>query len=309
MFKNIFKLIMAVFALMIMAAVVMVISGLMVIFNPPEAKIAKNSIMAMDLSGIIMDSREFIETLSKYRKDDHIKGILITINSPGGVVGPSQEIYEEIRRTSTEFKKPVYAYCGALAASGAYYSAVGADQIFTTAGCTMGSIGVIMELVNLEKLYSWAKVERYALTTGPYKDAGAEYKPLTSDQRVLFQTLLNQVLAQFKKAVATGRKMKMEELDKYADGRVFTGEDAVAKGFADKIGTWEDARRALGEAVGLGKDPEVFKPRKHKGIYAMLEDGGDASTEDSMFGAAFKQVFKPELRAKPLFLMPGAVGF
>src|SRR5262249_45782785 len=156
----------------------------------------------------------------------------------------------------------------ALAASGAYYAAVGADKIFTTPGCTLGSIGVIMELVNLEKLYEWAKVQRYAITTGPYKDAGAEYKALTPDQRSLFQKLLNDVLAQFKKAVSEGRKMKMEELDKWADGRVFTGEDAVAKGFADQLGTFEDAKRALGELVGLGKEPEVFHPKKRKGLYA-----------------------------------------
>ena len=156
---------------------------------------------------------------------------------------------------------------------GAYYAAVGADKIFTTPGCTMGSIGVIMELVNLEKLYDWAKVQRYALTTGPYKDAGAEYKPLTSDQRELFQALLMDVLSQFKKAVSEGRNMKMEELDKYADGRVFTGQDAVKKGFADQVGTFEDAKRALGELVGLGKDPEIFHPHKRKGLYAMFEDG------------------------------------
>ncbi len=178
----------------------MTVGGIVSLFNPPEQHVSKNSILALDLSGIILDSRDFVETLTKYRKDDHIKGILITINSPGGVVGPSQEIFTEIRRTAKEFKKPVYAYCSALAASGAYYSAVGADKIYTTPGCTMGSIGVIMDLVNLEKLYAWAKIERYALTTGPYKDAGAEYKPLTPEQRVLFQDLLMDVLGQFEKS-------------------------------------------------------------------------------------------------------------
>jgi protease IV len=200
-----------------------------------------------------------------------------------------------------------------LAASGAYYAAVGADKIFTTAGCTMGSIGVIMELVNLEKLYDWAKVQRYALTTGPYKDAGAEYKPLTTDQRNLFQQLLTQVLGQFKKAVSEGRKMKMEELDKYADGRVFTGEDAVAKGFADKVGDFEDVRRALGEAAGLGKDPEMFKPHKHKGIYALLDDGDTDSLFHGSINAGpvnsiLQQFVHPELRGEPLFILPGAVG-
>jgi protease-4 len=172
----------------------------------------------------------------------------------------------------------------------------------------MGSIGVIMDLVNLKKLYEWAKVERYSINTGAYKDAGAEYKPLTPEQHKYFQDLLFEVLGQFKKAVSEGRHMKMEELDKYADGRVFTGEGAVKLGFADKLGTWEDARRELGEAVGLGKDPEVFKPKKKKGIYAYLDDGSEGESE-SQVGQLVKQVFHPELRSKPLFILPGAVGF
>lgn len=307
MIKKAFQLIVTLFGLMAIGLTVMAMLGILSIMNPPESKLTKNSIMAMDLSGIILDSHEFIDTLTKYRKDDKVKGILITINSPGGVVGPSQEMYEEIKRTSKEFKKPVYVYCSAVAASGAYYAAVAADKIYTTPGCTMGSIGVIMDLVNLKKLYEWAKIERYSINTGQFKDAGAEYKPLTDPQRKLFQELLFEVLGQFKGAVAEGRHMKMEELDKYADGRVFTGEGAVKLGFADKVGTFEDARQALGEAVGLGKDPEVFKPRKKKGIYAYLDDGAEES--ESQIGQVVKQVLHPELRGKPLFILPGAVNF
>lgn len=308
MIKKAFQIVVTVFGVIAIALTVMVMSGFLTIMYPPESKLTKNSILAMDLSGIILDSHEFIETLAKYRKDDRIKGVLITINSPGGVVGPSQEMFEEIKRTSQEFKKPVYVYCGTLAASGAYYAAVGADKIFVTPGCTMGSIGVIMDLVNLKKLYEWAHIERYSINTGAFKDAGAEYKPLTPEQHKYFQDLLFEVLGQFKKAVSEGRHMKMEELDKYADGRVFTGEGAVKLGLADKVGTWEDARRALGEAVGLGKDPEVFKPKKKKGIYAFLDDGADSESKSSV-GQLVKQVLHPELRGQPLFILPGAVAF
>jgi protease IV len=304
LFKTIFKILMAVFALMIVGSIAMAVTGLAALISPPETKLSKKSIMVLELSGIIMDGREFIDTLVKYRKDDNVKGILIPINSPGGVVGPSQEIYMEIRRTITEFKKPVYAYCSGLCASGAYYSAVGADKIYTTPGSIMGSIGVIMDLVNLEKLYSWAKVERYAITTGPYKDAGAEYKPLTKDQRALFQDMLNKVLGQFKKAVSEGRKMEMAKLDGFADGRVWTGEDGVANGFADAVGDFEDAKRALGEAVGLGKDPELFKPKKRKGVMAYFDDAPEGST----FKGAIEQVLHADLRGKPLFVLPGAIG-
>lgn len=304
MFKKMLQLILAIVGLFVIAAIFTSVGAFIAMMNPPEMRLSKNSIMAMELSGIIMDSREFVETLVKYRKEDKVKGIIITINSPGGVVGPSQEIYTEIKRTSEEFKKPVYVYCSGLAASGAYYAAVGADKIFTTPGCTMGSIGVLMDLVNLEKLYQWAKIERYALTTGQYKNAGAEYKPLTKEQRELFQSLIDQVLGQFKKAVSEGRELDMAEVDRVADGRVFTGEQAVEQGFADEIGTFEDAKKELGEVTGLGKDPEIFRPRKHKGFYALFDEGADG-----IFKGLIRQALNLDLHATPLFLLPGASGF
>lgn len=281
------------------------IGGLISVISPPDEKVDKPSILALDLEGVILDGKDFLDQLRKYRKDDRVKAILIRINSPGGVVGPSQEMNEEIRRTREEFKKPVIAFCSAVAASGAYYAAVAADKIYTNPGCMIGSIGALMEFVNLEKLYDWARVQRYAITTGKFKDAGAEYKPLTTEQRELFQALLNDVLSQFKGAIIDGRKMKPEFLDQYADGRVFTGAQAVKLGFADKIGSWDDARRELGQMTGLGDNPEVFKPKKHRGFMEFLED---AQTGESKFSKIAQEIFKTELNARPLFLLPGAIG-
>ncbi len=280
------------------------VGGMMALFSDEEVspKVSKSSILALELDNVIIDGKDFLELLRKYRKDEHIKGVLIRINSPGGVVGPSQEIHDEIKRTREEFKKPVIAYCSAVAASGAYYAAVAADKIFTTPGCMMGSIGVLMEFINLEKLYDWARIERYALTTGEYKNAGAEYKALTAGQRVLFQEMLDDVLAQFKGAIIEGRKMKPEFLDQYADGRIFTGRQGVKLGFADKVGSWDDARKELGEMTGLGNDVEVFKARKRRGFFEFLED---ASSESRMAKTAEK-LLHLQLNAKPLFLMPGA---
>jgi protease IV len=295
-----FVLILVVFVGSLLAGV----GGMMALFSDEETspKVNKSSVLALDLDGVIIDGKDFLELLRKYRKDDRIKGVLIRINSPGGVVGPSQEIHDEIKRTREEFKKPVIAYCSAVAASGAYYAAVAADKIFTTPGCMMGSIGVLMEFINLEKLYDWAKIERYALTTGEYKNAGSEYKALTTSQRTLFQEMLDDVLSQFKGAIIDGRKMKPEFLDQYADGRIFTGRQGVKLGFADKIGSWDDARRELGEMTGLGKDVEIFKARKRKGFFDFLEE---ASSESRMAKTAEK-LLHLQLNAKPLFLMPGA---
>lgn len=281
------------------------VGGVIAIFNPPEDRISKSSILALELDGVITDGKDFLELLRKHRKDDRVKGVLIRINSPGGVVGPSQEIYDEIKRTREEFKKPVIAFCSAVAASGAYYAAAAADKIYTTPGCMMGSIGVIMEFVNLERLYDWAKIQRYALTTGKFKDAGAEYKPLTEEQRALFQDMLNDVLAQFKAAIVEGRKMKPEFLDQYADGRIFTGRQGVKLGFADQVGSWDDARKALGEMTGLGPEAEVFKAKKQRGFFEYLEE---ASTETKLMKWIDTRV-GAELNARPLFILPGATQF
>ena len=281
------------------------IGGLIAIFSPPEEKVEKSSLLALELDGIIMDSKDILEQLRKYRKDDRIKGVLIKISSPGGVVGPSQEIHDEIKRTREEFKKPVVAYCSSVAASGAYYAAVAADKIVTTPGCMVGSIGVITEFVNLEKLYDWAKVKRYSITTGKFKDAGAEYKPLAPEERALFQDLLDDVLVQFKEAIVAGRKMKPEDLDKYADGRVFTGAQAVKLGFADQTGSWDDARKLLGELTGLGPDAEVFKAHKRKSFRELLEE----ASGETRFHGLTEKILQLELHAKPLFILPGAVRF
>ena len=276
-----------------------------VLTGGPDERVEKKSILALDLDGVIMDGKDFLELLRKYRKQDRIKGVLIRINSPGGVVGPSQEIYDEIKRTREQYKKPVIAYCSAVAASGAYYAAVAADKIVTTPGCMIGSIGVIMEFANLEKLYDWAKIKRYSITTGKFKDSGAEYRDMRPEERALFQDLLNDVLAQFKEAVLDGRKMKPEVLDQYADGRVFTGRQAVKLGFADQTGSWDDARKLLGKMTGLGEKAEVFKAEKKRGL---MDYFNEYSGESKI--ARWAESFSgSKLNARPLFLLPGAAEF
>lgn len=305
MLKKIIQTLLALILVCILGGILMMIGSVVTAINPQQSSaLTGPSILHMKLEGVIMDGGEFLETLAKYRKRDEIKAILITLNSPGGVVGPSQEIHREIQRTREEFKKPVYVYCRSVAASGAYYAAVASDRIYTTPGCFMGSIGVLMEFVNLEKLYGWAKIERFALTTGEFKDTGAEYRPMKPAERTYLQGQLTEVLDQFKKAVADGRKLKPGVLDENADGRVFSGAKAVELGFADEVGTWEDARQALGEKVGLGKDPKVFEPKKPQSFFEMLANGG----EGNPFESTLKEVFQTEFKGKPLFIMPGYLG-
>ena len=295
-------------AVVVLGAVLIGAWTLVASLRPQPEAAEKDSLLALDLDGVIVDTRDIVESLRKYRKDDHIKGVLLRINSPGGVVGPSQELWAELKRTREEFKKPVVAFCGSLAASGAYYAAVGADRIVTTPGCLIGSIGALMEFVDLSKLYDWAKIDRYAIVTGKYKDAGAEYKPLTADQRTLFQDLLNDVLSQFKAAIVEGRKLKPEFVDQYADGRVFTGAQAVNLGFADQVGTWDDARKTLGQMTGLGDNPNVFKVKKPNALMQLLGESV-SSKMGSNVTDALRDVLQTELNAEPLLMLPGAVQF
>ena len=171
----------------------------------------------------------------------------------------------------------------------------------------IGSIGALMEFVDLSKLYDWAKIDRYAITTGPFKDAGAEYKPLTPEQRSLFQDLLNDILSQFKAAVAEGRNLKPGFVDQYADGRVFTGSQAVKLGFADSVGTWDDARRMLGQMAGLGDNPPVFEVKKRTWFMDLFDKA--TTTESSTLGGALRDVLQTELNARPLLMLPGALQF
>lgn len=264
---------------------------------------APNTILRLELDGVIMDGKKFLKQLKKYREDKNVKAIVVEINSPGGVVGPSQEIYEEIKRTRTEFKKPVVAVSTGLMASGAYYSAIAADKIIVSPGVMMGSIGVIMEFINLEKLYDWAKVSRYTITTGRYKDSGAEYRAMRDDERALFQELVNDVYMQFKTAVAESRKLEMSVVDKFADGRVFTGTQGVKNGFADEVGTVDHAYDVAAELADIKKF-EIFEvPKKRPSIWELLPHDED---EFAKFDHVIKGVLKTELANRPLYMLPGS---
>jgi protease-4 len=267
-------------------------------------------ILRLKIDGVIMDGKKFIDPLLEYKDDTNVKAIVIEINSPGGVVGPSQEIYEEIRRVREETKKPVVAVSTGLCASGALYSAVAADKIMVQPGTLLGSIGVIMEFTNLEKLYDWANVSRFSINTGKYKDSGAEYRPMRDDERQVFQTLVNDVLEQFIEAVAAGRNMKVEDVRAVADGRVFTGRQAIELGLADEIGTREDAFKLAAKLAGLeeGNYEIMDPPEARPSLFQLLTgDGEDSGVHfDRAIDSAMKKILKTELTNRPLFLMPGA---
>lgn len=274
------------------------------------------SILRLELNGVIVDGKKILKPLTKWRDKKFIKAVVVEVNSPGGVVGPSQEIFEELRRVREVYQKPVVVVSTGLIASGAYYAAMAADKVIVQPGTLVGSIGVIMQFTNLEKLYDWAKISRFSLTTGKYKDSGAEYRGMREDERQLFQGMIDDVLAQFVDAVAKGRNLDAEKVRLVADGRVLTGQMAKDAGLVDEIGTVSDAYKIAAQLAN--EDPEkieIFEPPK-KGVHwweLLAQDDDDATVSfdgsqiDRMVDRALQRILKTHLINRPLFLMPGAL--
>jgi protease-4 len=225
----------------------------------------------IELKGVIMDSKKMLKQLKEAAEDDDIKAVVLRLDTPGGAVAPSQEIYEAVKK----FPKPMVGSMGSVAASGGMYVAAGLKKIYANPGTLTGSIGVIMEFLNLSKLYDWAKVSRYSVKTGKFKDSGAEYRDLMPEEREYFQSLVMDTLEQFKTAVATGRHMTMEEVTAIADGRVFTGVQAKKLKLVDELGTLDDAiTEAAKEAKIKGKPRIAYPSKKSRGLQEILMGGG-----------------------------------
>jgi protease-4 len=228
-------------------------------------------IAIIELKGVIMDSKKILKNLRDADEDKDIKGVVLRIDSPGGAVAPSQEIYEGVKK----FKKPLVVSMGSVAASGGFYVASAAKKVYANPGTLTGSIGVIMEFLNLKKLYDWAKVERYSIKTGKFKDAGAEYRDLAPEERDYFQALVMDTLEQFKGAVSTGRHMTMEEVTAIADGRVFTGVQAKKLKLIDELGTQDDAIDYLAGVLKIKGKPHIAYPaKKSHGLQDLIMGGG-----------------------------------
>jgi protease-4 len=265
------------------------------------------AVAVVELNGVIMDSKKLVRRLKAIEEDDDIKAVVVRINSPGGAVAPSQEIYEAVRR----IKKPVVASMGSVAASGGYYVATAAKKIYANPGTITGSIGVIMEFVNLEKLYDWAKVKRYAIKTGKYKSVGAEYRAMTPDEQALLQGMVDDVLSQFKQAVAEGRKLPLERVTQLADGRIFSGSQAKRVKLVDELGTLEDAIQDAAKQAKLGRKPRVVyseKKKRNRLLDLLLDDRDDeeaeSRAESSLVGWLARKTLGPAA-SDALDLAPG----
>jgi protease-4 len=228
----------------------------------PGLSLSGNQVAALELEGVISDSKQFVDELKDFGNRSSIRAVVLRINSPGGGVAASQEIFEAIKKFRAESKKKVVVSMGSVAASGGYYAACGADKIYANPGTITGSIGVIAEWYNYGDLLRWAKMQSIVIKSGSLKDAGSATRPLTEEERVYFQNLIGNMYGQFVSAVSKSRKMKVEDVRKLADGRVYTGEEAKANGLIDAIGTYQDAIAEAGRIAGIPGSPKVVSPAK-----------------------------------------------
>ncbi|MBN8550869.1 MAG: signal peptide peptidase SppA [Deltaproteobacteria bacterium] len=219
-------------------------------------------VAVIELNGIIESGKDIVEELHKQAADDKVKGIVLRINSPGGAVGPSQDIFSTVLKLKK--KKPIVASMGSLAASGGLYSALGASKIYAQPGTLTGSIGVIMQLPNFTKIADKVGFEMVTVKSGKFKDVGNSFREMTPEDRAFLENTIARVQDEFVQAVATGRNLSVEKVRTFADGRVILGSQAKELKLIDEIGDVYDAARAVfdlrNEPLKSEEEPNIFYP-------------------------------------------------
>ena len=226
----------------------------------------------VEIVGDIDGSEEIVDQIHRMERDPTVKAVVLRLDSPGGGVAASQEIYEAVRRLRNE-GKPVVASMGGVAASGAYYVACAADSIVANPGTLTGSIGVIMSFPNTEELFRKVGVRFETIKTGKYKDTGSMWRPMTDEERALLQGVLVNVYDQFIGVIVEGREMERDDILPYADGRIFSGDQAAAYGFVDRLGTIDDAIDMAASLAGLDPRPSIVrKVRRRVSVFQFFEE-------------------------------------
>lgn len=240
----------------------------------PVSLVTQDKVGVVEIKGIISDSKEIIKQLDTFRDKANIKAIVLRINSPGGAVGPSQEILREVEKIRR--KKKVVASLGTVAASGGYYIASGADLILANKGTATGSIGVIMQFTNVEGLTKKIGLDFLTLKSGRYKDVGSPFRPMTPEEKAYLQGLLDNIYQQFLSDVARNRKIPLEKVRTLAEGKIYTGEQAKQVGLVDGFGNLQDAINRAGRLAGIrGKVEAEYPPKEYSVLRLLLGEDGE----------------------------------
>src|SRR5579862_4192536 len=218
----------------------------------------------VELEGVILDPSTVVQQVKKFGDDDSIKAIILHVNSPGGGVAASEEIYREVKRVRDEKKKRIVASIETVGASGAYYVSSATNKIYADNGSVVGSIGVISEWVNYGDLLKWAKLKPEVLTVGKFKDTGDPSRDMTPEERAYLQSLIDNMYGQFVQAVADGRHAKVADIKAIADDRVWTGEQALDMHLIDQIADYQGAVDDTAKSVGIKGEPTLVHPEKDR---------------------------------------------
>ena len=227
-----------------------------------------DKVAVIDITGAISRTQTVIDQIHQYRDDQTVKAIVLRINSPGGSVAPVQEIHSELKK----LEKPIVASMGSTAASGGYYIAAIADEILANPGTLTGSIGVIMQFTKIKGLYEKIGLEQQVVKSGRFKDTGSPVRDLTDEERELLQATLDDVHDQFIDAVSEGRQehLTREEIVALADGRIFSGQQALEHKLVDQLGNLPDAIERAGELGGIEGKPKVVRTQRKTSLLERL---------------------------------------
>jgi protease IV len=267
-------------------AVVFLISLIRGITRTGAGKIA-----VVEIEGMISESKELMQNIIKFKEDDSVKGVVLRINSPGGAVGPTQEIYREVVKLKD--KKPVYVSMGSLCASGGYYIAAAGQKLYANPSTVTGSIGVVMQLTMLQHLIEKLGIEMRTIKAGEYKDAGTPFRQMTKEERAYFNRLVENIHNQFIQDVSESRKMDLEKIRKLSDGRVFTGTQAKELGLVDSIGNFYDTVADFQKTLGIEGKPTLVYARKPFSLFGWLFGSTARELAQESLFSPFRFVFSP----------------
>ncbi|OLD18448.1 MAG: S49 family peptidase [Acidobacteriales bacterium 13_1_40CM_3_55_5] len=223
-----------------------------------------NKIGVVDLEGVIITPKTVVDQLKKFGDDDSIKAIILHVNSPGGGVAASEEIYREVKRIRDDKKKRIVASIESVGASGAYYVSSATNKIYADKGSIVGSIGVIAEWVNYGDLLHWAKLKDITMKAGEFKDTGSPTRDMTPAEKEYLQSLIDNMHGQFIQAVADGRKNKFDDIKAIANGKVWTGEQALSMKLIDQVGDFQAAVDDTARSVGIKGEPVLVHPERDR---------------------------------------------
>jgi protease-4 len=246
---------------LVFAACFLAILGLLVVAERGEVSLGGNRVALVEVQGLILNAEDVVREMEEHLEDPAIRAVVVRVESPGGVVGPSQEIHDAVVRVRRK-GKPVVVSMGAIAASGGYYLAAPANHIVASPGTLTGSIGVLMQLAEIEGLLKKVGVHLEVIKAGRHKDVGNFARAMTPEERAILQALLDDMYDQFVTAVAEGRRLDRAKVLELADGRIYTGRRAKELGLVDSLGGLEDAVNTAGQLAGISGKPQLVRPRR-----------------------------------------------